>query len=193
MNTSTLKQPKRWGRMILAVATCCLAVACSKSTGPTITQLDGRRIAVADMERRIERHQAERPSHWATIEEQLDLESTITSIDRGLIIVDCLTLWTSNMMWHDRTDDEIRSAAADVSDVAHAHAGDVVVISNEVGLGIHPDNELGRRYRDVHGWVNQRWAQTADRSMFVVAGKAIVLDDPLQHLPFPSSPRSEPT
>jgi adenosylcobinamide kinase/adenosylcobinamide-phosphate guanylyltransferase len=146
-----------------------------------------------DMERRIERHQAERPSHWVTIEEQLDLESTITSIDRGLIIVDCLTLWTSNMMWHDRTDDEIRSAATDVSDVAHAHAGDVVVISNEVGLGIHPDNDLGRRYRDLHGWVNQRWAQTADRSMFVVAGKAIVLDDPLRHLPFRSSPRSEPT
>ena len=153
----------------------------------TAPRLDG------DMQQRIERHRAERPSQWSTVEEQLDLESAIAGVGAGLIIVDCLTLWTSNMMWHDRTDDEIERAAANAAELARAHLGDVVAISNEVGLGVHPDSELGRRYRDVHGWVNQRWASRADRTLFVAAGRALVLDDPLQHLPFSSPPCSEPT
>ena len=148
----------------------------------TAPSLDG------DMASRIERHQRERPARWATIEEQLDLQSAISGIGSGLIIIDCLTLWTSNLMWHDRTDDEIRSVAASTAQLASSHPGDVVAISNEVGLGIHPESELGRRYRDVHGWVNQCWAHAADRTLFVAAGKATVLDDPLAHLPFPSSP-----
>ena len=152
-----------------------------------------------DMERRIERHQAERPPSWTTIEEQVEIASAISAADSGLVIVDCLTLWTSNMIWHDRTDDQILDAATYAAAAACSHPGDVVVISNEVGLGVHPDTELGRRYRDVHGWVNQRWAQLADRTLFVVAGKALVLDDPLHHLPFqfpvtlPTSPTPEPT
>ena len=150
-----------------------------------------------DMARRIERHQNERPPNWTTIEEQTELSAAISGVNSGLIIVDCLTLWTSNMMWHDHTDDQIRDAAVHAATTACSHPGDVMVISNEVGLGVHPDTELGRRYRDVHGWVNQRWGQVADRALFVVAGKALVLDDPAGHLPFPIPPStstgSEPT
>lgn len=133
-----------------------------------------------DMASRIERHRDERPTPWTTVEEPLELTTAIatSATPGGLVIVDCLTLWTTNLIFDDRNDDEIvRVAAAAAVEAADA-AGDVIAISNEVGLGIHPDNELGRRYRDVHGWVNQRWAAAAARSYLLVAGRLLPLADP---------------
>lgn len=143
-----------------------------------------------DMTLRIERHRAERPAQWTTIEEQRDLAGAIDRAAVGLVIVDCLTLWTSNMMWCEHDDDEIRHAADVAAASASAHHGDVLVVSNEVGLGVHPESAAGRRYRDLHGWVNQRWSQRADTTMFVVAGKALLLDDPVSLLPFSISSAS---
>ena len=98
------------------------------------------------------------------------------------MIVDCLTLWTSNLMWRDLTDAEIRRHSEDTAVAAAERADPTVVISNEVGLGIHPETDLGRRYRDVLGWVNQTWASAADPALFLVAGQALPLTDPWQHL-----------
>ncbi len=135
-----------------------------------------------DMGERIARHRAERPGSWTTIEEGVDLLAALESAGEGLVIVDCLTLWISNLMWRDRTDDEIRFSADATARVAAGRPGPTVAITNEVGLGIHPEGELGRRYRDVLGWVNQAWAREAATNLLLVAGRATVLDDPWTHL-----------
>lgn len=149
--------------------------------GP-VTYIATAPIIDDDMAERITRHRHERPDDWATIEEEVELRGAIDSVASGLIIVDCLTLWTSNLMWKKVGDEEIRRRAHDVAAACDQRAERTVVISNEVGLGIHPENELGRRYRDILGWVNQSFAAVADPAMLLVAGKAVVLSDPWQTL-----------
>lgn len=134
-----------------------------------------------DMADRIERHRKERPATWSTVEEELDLTGALTGLV-GLVIVDCLTLWTSNLMWREFTDDAITARATEAAAVAAARDDPTVVITNEVGLGVHPETGLGRRYRDVLGWVNQAWAEVADPALLLVAGRAVRLDDPWDHL-----------
>ncbi len=135
-----------------------------------------------EMTERIERHRVERPDHWSTIEEETDLSGALDRAADALVIVDCLTLWTSNLLWGDAADEAIRERAADDARRAAKRTAATIVISNEVGLGIHPATDLGRRYRDVLGRVNQEWAAVATTSLLLVAGRAIPLDDPLLHI-----------
>jgi len=140
----------------------------------------------ADMEQRIAQHRAERPASWTTIEEQTDLHGALSSDsaigDGTLVIVDCLTLWVSNLMYAGRSDGDVHERAAAVAALAARRPGPVVAIANEVGMGIHPDTALGRRYRDLLGRVNQIWVAAASRSLLLVAGRAVELTDPWQHL-----------
>lgn len=142
-----------------------------------------------DMVRRIARHREERPATWTTIEETIDL---IAAVDRArdddLLIIDCLTLWTSNLMWQGRSDEAIVEAADAAAARCRSRSGRVIVISNEVGLGVHPATPLGRRYRDVLGIVNQRWAAAADEALFMVAGRALRLHSPTDLLDLPRVP-----
>lgn len=135
-----------------------------------------------DMALRISRHRDERPAVWNTIEEEVDLIAALDRCGDGLAIIDCLTLWISNLMWRDVSDDEIRSQASRAATAAAARPEPTVAITNEVGLGIHPESDLGRRYRDVLGWVNQAWAAVADPALLLVAGRALPLTDPWRHL-----------
>jgi adenosyl cobinamide kinase/adenosyl cobinamide phosphate guanylyltransferase len=125
---------------------------------------------------RIERHRQERPATWTTIEETIDLAGALVAVADGAVIIDCLTLWTSNLMWSGRADDEIEALASDVATLASTKT--VVAITNEVGSGVHPETELGRRYRDVLGRVNQAWADAAEATLLLVAGRAALLHDP---------------
>jgi len=131
-----------------------------------------------DMADRIARHRTERPAHWTTVEEQIELAAAISGATAGLVIVDCLTLWTSNLIWAEQPDTAIRELATAAASAAERRDGPVVVITNEVGLGIVPENELARRYRDIHGWVNQEWVRRSDRALHLVAGRAAPLVDP---------------
>ncbi|MET0907870.1 MAG: bifunctional adenosylcobinamide kinase/adenosylcobinamide-phosphate guanylyltransferase [Ilumatobacteraceae bacterium] len=138
-----------------------------------------------EMGARIARHQTERseqPGEWRTIEEPLDVQGAILRAAGTYTILDCLTLWVSNLMWADRTDEEIDRLADEAASAASGVPNPVVVVTNEVGMGIHPDLPLGRRYRDVLGRVNQRWAEAADDALLMVAGRALRLDDPLHLL-----------
>ncbi len=136
----------------------------------------------AEMALRIERHRAQRPDHWATVEAPIDLAGAITRVDGTFTIVDCLTLWVSNLMWKGHGDDEIDRLSIDAAAIARGAGGPVVAVSNEVGMAVHPDTPLGRRYRDVLGRVNQRWAVAADATLLMVAGRALRLDDPFTRL-----------
>ena len=141
------------------------------ATSPTIAGDD-------DLAQRIARHRAERPTTWITIEEELDIAAALARVETPVLIVDCLTVWAGNMLHHGHEEQAILAA----SDAASAAVTDrdlvAVVISNEVGLGIVPDNELARHYRDVLGRVNQRWVAAADHALFMVAGRALPLHEP---------------
>jgi adenosylcobinamide kinase / adenosylcobinamide-phosphate guanylyltransferase len=130
-----------------------------------------------DLRDRIARHRAARPA-WPTIEEPVDLCGALASAGGDLAIVDCLTLWVNNLQQRGDGDDEVEAAAADAAAVASGRGAPTIVITNEVGLGVHPPTELGRRYRDLLGRVNQRWAAAADTALLLVAGRAIPLTDP---------------
>ena len=151
-------------------------------SGLAVTYLATAPVVDDDMADRVERHREERPAHWATIEEEVELATTIESVLDGVLIIDCLTLWTSNLMWRDHSDAHIRVLAQNAAEVAANRQAPTVAITNEVGMGIHPETDLGRRYRDVLGWVNQAWAATADTSLLLVAGRALPLTDPWSHL-----------
>lgn len=124
---------------------------------------------------RIERHRADRPSSWTTIEEELDLAGAIDSAADGFLIVDCLTLWVANLQFSGGRPDAIAAASSRAIRLATARRGDTVVVSNEVGLGIVPADADTREYRDVLGRVNRDWAEAADRALFLVAGRALPL------------------
>ena len=130
-----------------------------------------------DMDERIARHRAERPD-WPTMEEPLELAAALDRADDAFVIVDCLTLWVSNLVGRGDGDDEIEKVSACAIASATRRSAATIVVSNEVGLGVHPETSLGLRYRDLLGRVNQQWARAADTTMFLVAGRAVRLEDP---------------
>ena len=130
-----------------------------------------------DLRGRIERHREERPA-WPTIEAPVDLARAITSVaPDALVIVDCLTVWLGNVLHHGA-----EASIGPLLDALETRPGPSIVISNEVGMGIHPDTELARRYRDALGRINQAVAAAASTSLLLVAGRATVLRDPWELL-----------
>lgn len=121
-----------------------------------------------EMRERIALHRFRRDERWTTVDAPMDLVETLADVPDGRpLLVDCLTLWLSNVMLAERdVDDESRRLA----DVLAAPRGPWFVVSNEVGLGIVPDNALGRRFRDAAGRLNQMVAAKADSVLFLVAG-----------------------
>ena len=128
-----------------------------------------------DMAARIARHRAERPAHWRTLEEPYELVPLLRGSTADVVIVDCLTLWVSNLMLRGDADDWIVKQAEDLGALLSLRATDVTLISNEVGEGVHPSTTEGRRFRDLLGSVNQRVAATADRLVLMVAGVPLVV------------------
>jgi len=135
-----------------------------------------------DLDERIRRHRADRPQHWVTIEEELDLAAAIDAAGDALVVVDCLTVWVGNLLHHGRDDAEVLDAS-ELALAAALRRVDAVVVSNEVGFGIVPGDELSRGYRDLLGRVNQQWTTAADRALLLVAGRALRLHDPDELLP----------
>ena len=127
----------------------------------------------AEMAERIARHRAERGEGWTTVEAPLDLAGAVRRLEAGeAAVVDCLTLWLSNLMLGDL---DVAAAVAETAQALAASPAGIVVVSNEVGQGIVPDNALARRFRDEAGWMNQAMAAAADRAVLVAAGLPLVL------------------
>ncbi len=127
-----------------------------------------------EMAERIAIHRAERDTSWTVVEAPLELAEAITghSGAGSTLLVDCLTLWLSNIMHAER--DCVGETEKLVSALAGAQGG-VVLVSNEVGMGLAPDNALGRRFRDEQGRLNRRIAEVADTVEFVAAGLPLKL------------------
>jgi adenosyl cobinamide kinase/adenosyl cobinamide phosphate guanylyltransferase len=128
-----------------------------------------------DLADRIERHRAERPAAWSTIEEELDLAGAVARCGDGVVVVDCLTTWVGNLVHHGHDDDAVLVACDRALAAVAARSGRTVAVTNEVGMGIVPGDELSRRYRDLLGRVNQRWVAAAEQAVLVVAGRALPL------------------
>lgn len=139
----------------------------------------GRRVFVAtcvprdaEMQARVRRHQSERDATWTTVEEPLDLPGVLSGhngADR-VLLVDCLTLWTGNLLAEGLSDDQIVDRAGRLAERITAARGTVILVTNEVGGGIVPENALARRFRDLAGLINQRVAACCDRVVWMVAG-----------------------
>jgi adenosyl cobinamide kinase/adenosyl cobinamide phosphate guanylyltransferase len=127
-----------------------------------------------EMADRIRRHRDQRPAAWRTVEARLDLLETIESTSGGdFLVVDCLTLWVSNLLESGSESVDIHVAAELVARALSRRQG--VVVTNEVGLGIVPTNELARAFRDALGTVNASFAGFAERAILMVAGRALEL------------------
>ncbi|MEM7276833.1 MAG: bifunctional adenosylcobinamide kinase/adenosylcobinamide-phosphate guanylyltransferase [Pseudomonadota bacterium] len=122
-----------------------------------------------EMEARIARHVADRGSTWSTVEAPLDLSTAITrhlNKDQA-IVIDCLTLWLSNIM-HAERDIESETNRL-VNAIANADSP-LILVSNEVGMGIVPESALGRRFRDAQGFLNKAVAEACEKVVFIAAG-----------------------
>lgn len=122
-----------------------------------------------EMQHRIERHREDRGPRWRTVEEPIALSDAIVahSSPRTVVLVDCLTLWTSNLLLGDH---DIEHAGQDISRAIAMATGPLIFVSNEVGLGIVPDNPLARRFRDVAGTLNQIVAATVTEAVMMFSG-----------------------
>ena len=151
-----------------------LALARAEASGLAPVMVATAQAFDAEMEARIAAHRAERDGRWTTVEESRDLLGALRR-EAGagrILVVDCLTLWLSNLLLAEAdVEAQIETFAAALSGLA----GPVVLVSNEVGLGIVPENALARRFRDLQGRLNRTVAAVADRVTFVAAGLPLVL------------------
>ncbi len=128
-----------------------------------------------EMVMRIEHHQQSRPTHWQTIEEQYDLAKIFAQYDdeQTVILVDCLTLWLSNLLCQE--DGQFQTYKNEFLNELQTSKATVILVSNETGLGVVPMGELTRRFVDESGFLHQTIAQMADKVVFCVAGLPMVI------------------
>jgi adenosyl cobinamide kinase/adenosyl cobinamide phosphate guanylyltransferase len=176
MGLTVLLGGARSGKSALAVR------AAGAWTGPVAVVVTAE-ARDAEMAARIERHRAERPDGWRTVEAPRELEAALREVAAdALVVVDCLTLWVSNLVEAGLDDAEVARRAREAAALAAARAAPTLAISNEVGSGVVPGNALARRYRDLLGQVNAAWAAAAEQALLLVAGRALPLQDPLAAL-----------
>ena len=125
-----------------------------------------------EMKERISLHQKTRPLEWETIEETVDLSRQLQSISSlyDVVIVDCLTLWLSNILGRGGDSEHIKTDVGHLTSVLKDLSYKVIIVSNEVGLGIVPENKIARLFRDLGGWMNQKVASVADEVYLVTCG-----------------------
>ncbi len=131
----------------------------------------------SEMAARIAAHRVARPANWRTIEEPVRVLARMADVDpHAFVVLDCLTLWVSNLLEVGTSDDDVLTLAAELADALAERPGNGAVVSNDVGGGIVPDNALARRYRDLLGSVNAVFADRSERSLLMVAGRAVALE-----------------
>ena len=139
------------------------------------------RIFDAEMEERIARHRAERKSGWDTVEEPIEISRIIGEVQGyDVILVDCLTLWLCNVMHEGQgrvSDDAVMKEIDLLAEACRGSKAPVIVVSNELGSGIIPDNPLSRRFSDLAGMMNQRMAAAADRVVLTVSGIPVTIKE----------------
>lgn len=151
-----------------------LAARLAVESGSRVTFIATAEAGDDEMAERIRVHRAGRPASWNVIEAPIDLAGAVRSAPSSeFLVIDCLTLWVSNLLLAGATPDGVDRSAREVLAAFAGRTG--VVVSNEVGLGIVPANAMARTFRDVLGWVNATFAEGCERTFLMVAGRAIEL------------------
>ncbi|WP_112321319.1 bifunctional adenosylcobinamide kinase/adenosylcobinamide-phosphate guanylyltransferase [Oceanibium sediminis] len=149
------------------------ALALAEAASPRRVYLATAEAFDGEMRERIERHKAERGTGWRTVEAPLDIAPAIAGCaGEEVLLIDCLTLWLSNLMHAER---EVEAETEALISALGKAPCPVLLVSNELGLGLVPETPLGRRFRDAQGWLNQQVAAVADRVEFVAAGLPLAL------------------
>jgi adenosylcobinamide kinase/adenosylcobinamide-phosphate guanylyltransferase len=136
------------------------------------------KVSDEEMRAKIARHREDRPTEWLTVEEPLELPRVLAEheVDSDVIVVDCLTVYAANLMEAEGDDsDALECRVQMLCDALREVNCRVIVVSNEVGSGVHPVSPLGRRYRDLLGEINQNVARVADDVVLMVAGLPLAL------------------
>jgi adenosylcobinamide kinase / adenosylcobinamide-phosphate guanylyltransferase len=148
-----------------------------------------RRIFVAtcvprddEMQARVDRHRRERSGSWSTLEIPTHLADAIRTHghEADVMLVDCLTLWLSNLLMNTQEIQQIRRRIDGVAAAVKSAPCSVILVSNEVGAGIVPENRLARLYRDLAGWTNQAVAAACNQVIWTVAGIPVTIKPPSQ-------------
>lgn len=127
-----------------------------------------------DHEKRIDRHKADRDQRWTSIEEEKEIANTIKKDD--VAVIDCVTLWLTNYFVDTKNDIEtsLKLAKEEFNKLLIKKAT-VIIISNEIGMGVHAQTEIGRKFTELQGWMNQHIAKHADKAIFMVSGIPLTL------------------
>jgi adenosylcobinamide kinase / adenosylcobinamide-phosphate guanylyltransferase len=155
------------------------AQSLAEATGKPVTFIATAEALDDEMSARIQKHRAERPATWETLEIPFDIASQLHRVKSKVVLLDCITLLISNLLMQFVKDDRVDEAPfmtavqQEINElIRRLRVGeqDWLLISNEVGLGLVPPYQMGRVYRDAIGWANQRLAREADTVIFMVAG-----------------------
>jgi len=132
-----------------------------------------------EMEARVKRHRAERDPSWTTIEEPLDPAAVIQEHQAtyDVILLDCITLWLTNLLGQDMSDANILERVDELCTVLQQTPIHIIMVTNETGWSIVPENPLARRFRDLAGFANQRLARAAEAVILTVAGLPLVIKE----------------
>jgi adenosylcobinamide kinase / adenosylcobinamide-phosphate guanylyltransferase len=154
-----------------------LAEDMAKKTGLEVTYIATGQAGDEEMARRVLHHQQRRPKHWGLVEEPLYLADVIeqNAQDGRLLLVDCLTLWLSNLLLHEQASKIWPEEKKKLLKLLPTLVSPTILVGNETGLGVVPMGVLSRDFVDEAGWLHQDLAQVCDRVVFTVAGLPMVL------------------
>ena len=149
-----------------------LAIKMAKKKGKRVAFIATSQALDKEMKKRINLHKKTRPTHWQTFEEPENIPLLLKKINKKfeVIIIDCLTLLVSNLLLKGLKEKDIERKTEEMSILLKKIRPDVIIVSNEVGLGIVPDNELARDFRDIAGRMNQIVAKRSDEAFFMFSG-----------------------
>ena len=159
-----------------------LAVARARALGGRVVFVATAEPGDDEMAARIARHRAERPAGWRTLEVPTALASTLTALEgeADVVVVDCLNLWVANLLQKrpELSETDLAAEAGQLEAAIRDARYSLILVSNEVGWGVHPETALGRRFRDALGLVNQAAARAVGEVLLMVAGCPMVVKSP---------------
>ena len=153
-----------------------LAEQIAKDSNLNVTYIATAQAFDHEMQARIDHHQAQRPGHWTVIEEPLYLADCLIELDQPnqLILVDCLTLWMSNLLMYENAELQMQQCQK-LLDIIPILQAEVILVSNETGLGVIPMGEISRKFVDESGRLHQHLGEIAEKVIFCVAGFPMML------------------